>query len=267
MWTFKLLWDSGSPIAYVGMLGCLIVIGARQHAIALMAHDGAHGTASANPWINDRLTELCAFWPFGIPIREYRDFHFRHHRNVGTERDPELVHKLSRWRFVRQWTLPLDTTKLILQVLGDFVGGALPHTAIALGVLMRPRTLYGWVMPRAYMAAWCVLFWYLGMLWVPVLWFVALSTTFWLVFRLRIWTEHVVESDAGDPTQRISATWLERFFVLPHNTFCHWEHHLTADALKIQIPCWNLPQARALVGGPDVLSIRELISRLRKAQS
>ena len=64
----------------------LLIIGNRQHALAILGHDGTHFTLSHNRRLNDFLTNLMAFWPIGLTVSGYRALHFKHHKHTGTER-------------------------------------------------------------------------------------------------------------------------------------------------------------------------------------
>lgn len=252
-----------SSVKWVGILACLIIIGARQHAIGILGHDGAHGSISKNSKLNDRLTELFSLWLVGIPLQGYRNFHFTHHRTVGTPEDPELTHKLHKWRFFHQWTLPLRVAFLGFVTITDFVGGGVPHLSMAAKIIRKdhpaPKTMYVYTFG---LSALCVL---VGLWWVPIVWLFCLGTTFWAAFRLRMWTEHIVEKGSDFPTQRVTGPLLLRFFIIPHNTWYHWEHHSVWDNLHLHVPCWNLPQAREILkdNGPPIVSLRQLFSNLR----
>ena len=90
------------PHVYTVLAGILI-IGNRQHALAILGHDGTHYTLSRNAALNDFLTNLFCFWPLGLTVSGYRALHYAHHKNTGMENDPELGHKRMR---SPQWDLP-----------------------------------------------------------------------------------------------------------------------------------------------------------------
>jgi fatty acid desaturase len=204
------------------------------------------------------LTCLLCLWPLGFALEGYRRFHFKHHRAVGTPDDPELIHKDNKW--LAQWRLPFSEWKTAGHVVGDFLGGSLPHLGLA-AYLTRPVSLRDQVGPALTIGTFVTLSWWLGCLWIPALWFGSMVTSFWAVFRLRIWTEHTVEDEFGDPTHRISANAWQRFLFLPHYTWCHWEHHEYP-----QVPGVNLPKVRALTlaDGPPVVSVGDMFRSLRR---
>jgi fatty acid desaturase len=80
---------------------------------------------------------------------------------------------------------------------------------------------------------------------------VALGTSFGAVFRLRVWTEHVGTADV----HRISARLFYQLIFLPHNTWCHFEHHRFPS-----VPFWNLPKARALETETHIDTLEALFS-------
>jgi fatty acid desaturase len=162
-----------------------VVIGARQHALAILGHDGAHRLACRNRFINDLLTCILCFWPIGAALGGYRRFHFGHHRLVGTSDDPELLHKEHAW--LGQWQTPLKPWRLALQLALDFCGGALPHFAMA-AYLTRPASLRDGIGPAATIIGIVATAWWFNFLWIPALWFASLGSAFFVFFRLRLHT-------------------------------------------------------------------------------
>ena len=223
----------------------VFVIGTRQHALALMAHEGGHRLICRTRWLNDLLAGLFCFWPLGQGIQGYRKFHFTHHAYVGTEQDPELTHKRLR---TPQWDLPAAK----LQIGGYFVKDMLGLSFMEIIPLMRTIPPAGlldvsgalvWWTAALSMAVWTHFY---GII---ILWFAALGTSFWAVFRLRVWTEHIGTAGA----HRISVSWWQRWIFVPHNTWVHWEHHRWPS-----IPCHNLPQARLLNSREPVIPLNKL---------
>jgi fatty acid desaturase len=254
----RLAWECEHPLRWVLLLVAIVVIGARQHGLGIMGHDGAHRLASRRRSINDTLTCLLCLWPLGFALQGYRRFHFKHHQAVGTPDDPELIHKGSRW--LGQWRLPFRGWKTAGHVVGDFLGGSLPHLGVA-AYLTRPVSIRDQLGPAITLGTFLAVSWWWNCLWIPALWFGSMVTSFWAVFRIRIWTEHTVEDPSGDPTHRISAHAWQRFLFLPHNTWCHWEHHLYP-----QVPADQLPRIRrfTLEEGPPILSVVDLLQNLRR---
>ena len=68
----------------------VVVVGTRQFALAVLAHDAAHNLLFSNAKINDLAAQwFCAF-PIFSDNRPYRPYHLAHHRFTETENDPDL---------------------------------------------------------------------------------------------------------------------------------------------------------------------------------
>lgn len=218
-----------------GYVLLILVLGTRQHALAILGHDGAHYRVQVNRRFNDFVTNCLCFFPLGAGLREYRKFHFKHHRLVGTPGDPELRHK--SWSTPRM-DLPMTGWQIVGYSLLDLIGGGIPEV-VRLIFELRPKMVAD-AMGRLLFALIAVsLIYFFGgpvnlMIWL-IIWFAAMATSFWAIFRLRIWTEHQGTAKA----HRISAKWWQRALFVPHNTWYHYEHHRWPA-----VPCWNLPRMR-----------------------
>ena len=228
----------------------VLFIGTRQHALALLGHEGAHGLIARRRWQNDLLANVFCFWPLFLDLGTYRNFHLAHHRHLGTGRDPELA--------VVPLVAPLPSGRLRIArvAAADLLSGGFAFAVKLFTALRpdRPSCLLGPIVwwAGAGTAAW------LGGQFVPVvgLWVAALLTSFLAMFRLRIWTEH--RGSSG--THRITASWWQRCLFLQHNTWCHDEHHRWAS-----IPFWNLPEARRLDRVNPVRTVDDLFASYNDA--
>ncbi len=78
----------------------IIMIGSRQHSLAILMHEGAHYHLAADRALNDRIAELLAAWPLMISLPSYRASHFEHHRYANTMKDPDWRRKQNTdWAF------------------------------------------------------------------------------------------------------------------------------------------------------------------------
>jgi fatty acid desaturase len=240
-----------SIIAFIVIVLAVIVIGTRQHAILILAHDGSHGHASRSRWRNDFLTNLFSLWPFGMGLSGYRKFHFAHHRYMGTASDPELVHKK---RATPAYDLPSSPRRIIrLAITALFAEGSSDQMYFIKYIILR-NSLRDKIAPIALWVTIVLVFWHFNAWWIAILWFIALGTSFNAVFRLRVWTEHV--GTAG--VHRISAGLFYRMIFLPHNSWCHFEHHHFPT-----VPFWNLPNARAREIETPVCTLESLFASYR----
>lgn len=225
----------------------LLIIGTRQHALSILGHDGGHRLISRNRFINDALAGVLGLWPLGTPLDGYRRFHFMHHRNVGTPDDPELIHK----KLIPQWKLPFRSLKVTSHLIMDFLGGAVPHVGLII-YLTQPVAFRDTLGPLIMNLSFILVCIYFETWWILALWYGAIFTSFWAVFRMRVWTEHV----GTEATHIISATWWQKLIFLPHNTWCHHEHHENTA-----VPCWALASLRDPQKEMDVASLFRKLSQ------
>jgi fatty acid desaturase len=235
-----------------GYVLAILVIGNRQHALAIIGHDGAHGAACRPRWLNDALTCLLCFWPLGLGLDGYRKHHYAHHRHTGTAADPELTYK--SWG-APHWDLPASCNRRLALLLKDLCGLS-PRELLNLRRTIPPLSGADFVGPLCWWAAAAVVLLLTGMGWALLAWGAALATSYWATFRYRVWTEHI-----GTPgTHRIQVTWWQRLLFAPHNTWCHWEHHRWPS-----LPSGSLPAARELVPGEAVVPLCQLLTEYRAA--
>lgn len=241
------------PHVYTVVLG-ILVIGNRQHALAILGHDGTHYTLSRHGALNDFLTNLLCFWPLGLTVSGYRALHYAHHKDTGTEHDPELGHKRMR---APQWDLPTTPRTVLRYALMDLIGYSLADYLIIIRFSKPQRKLEYLPLALFHVLAFSIL---LGLgWWQPAcVWYFSLVTSFMMFFRLRLWLEHQGTAD----TQRLALTWWQGAILSPHNAWHHWEHHKYPT-----IPYHKLPQARQRLDGPEVLTLRDLVETLRNADA
>jgi len=103
----------GIPVLLCGaMIAILVVlIGAAQHRLAGLGHEGSHFVLFQNPWLNGLVADWLCMFPLFTTTDHYRSLHLGHHRWVNDhDLDPEfhnLGHArkqhdfpMNRWQFV-----------------------------------------------------------------------------------------------------------------------------------------------------------------------
>ena len=75
----------------ITFLVALVIIGSRQFALAVLAHDAAHNLLFENNKVNDWAGQWFCAYPIFQDNRVYRPYHLKHHRHTETEDDPDLV--------------------------------------------------------------------------------------------------------------------------------------------------------------------------------
>jgi fatty acid desaturase len=224
------------PVWYVWILGALL-IGTRQHGLAVLAHEGAHHLVVRNHFWNDVLTNYLTTYPLTFTVQGYRTTHLQHHWYLETPEDPS---KVSVDKHPEEWTFPMpkrnffrmfarDLTLLsqraaisLMKYLWDIPGGRTPHV---IRIAVMHAVIIG-------VAAWTG---HLGA--YLLLWIVPLYTVTVACYRLRSVAEH---SGIGPQSERYSrdvidnlrttrtttGSGLSQYLLIPYNVSYHIEHHL-----------------------------------------
>lgn len=215
----------------------VFLIGTRQHALAVLAHDGTHHAVSNSRFWNDTLANYLTAYPLTLTIEGYRAAHLKHHWYLETPDDPSRV---TIDLHPKEWTFPMSKWYLIglilrglvglnsassitlMKYLWDIPGGIRPHLTRLLlfhGVIIAICAATGHLM--AYL----------------ILWLLPLYTVTVTLYRLRSIAEHLgmgrqedrYDRNAIDQLRMTRTTTmglLSKFFFLPYNVSYHIEHHL-----------------------------------------
>jgi fatty acid desaturase len=234
------------------ILVAVIVIGTRQHALFVIAHDAAHYLLYDNRKLNDAVGRFCATVQ-GLSMCTYRVIHRLHHNNLYGELDPDtaLHGGYPRGRSYLIKKLAKDLSGLTAwKTYAYFLGGA-PALNTATHVAMRPlddtspklraeakhdrnRVVGFHVLALAFFVFTGHAIQYL------VLWILPLVTVVQAILRLRAIAEHGATTDFSSPLTaartNVGPAWL-RWLIFPHNVNYHIEHHLYAS-----VPQYNLPE-------------------------
>jgi fatty acid desaturase len=234
-WTFPSPWLY--PLA-------VIFIGARQHALMVLMHEGAHYRLFEHRKLNDWVSEVVLSWPLLLfTMRAYRRNHWPHHRHTNEALDPDWQRKQTpAWRF------PRSAPSIAASLAADATGaGFVAFLAVALQLPKDPaakgRDAFTWARGAFVLLA-------LGVitaleLWVPflLLWIVPFVTWLQVAFHVRSIAEHsAIPPRPGvfGRTRTTLPTILGRLFLVPKNVGYHLEHHLYPS-----VPFYRLPALHA----------------------
>jgi len=224
------------PVWWVWILGALFV-GTRQHALAVLAHEGAHHLIVRSHFWNDVLANYLTTYPLTFTVQGYRTTHLQHHWYLETPEDPS---KVSVDRHPEEWTFPMRRKNFIwmflrdllllsqraaislMKYLWDIPGGRAPHVLRIAAMHGVAIALFAW---RGHLAAYLLL------------WIVPLYTVTVACYRLRSVAEH---SGIGPQSERYSrdvidnlrttrtttGSGLSQYLLIPYNVSYHIEHHL-----------------------------------------
>lgn len=260
------------------LLAAIIIIGSRQHALFVIAHDAAHYLLFRNRRLNDLAGRACATVQ-GLSMCTYRVIHRLHHNNLYGELDPDtaLHGGYPRGKIYLLKKLLKDLAGLTAwKTYAYFLGGA-PALNTATQVALRPLDDTSAKLraeakhDRNVVVAFHVLL-LLGfalsghLLQYLVLWILPLATVVQAILRLRAIAEHGATSDFSSPLTaartNLGPAWL-RWLIFPHNVNYHIEHHLYAS-----VPQYNLPelhremQARGMLRNAEVAPFRTTLRKI-----
>ncbi len=218
------------------------LIGSRQHGMAILMHDAAHGILFKNRKINDFVGAYLLAAPYGGDMQVYRKYHLIHHRHTQTPNDPDLplsakypvsraslgrkflrdITGLTFWRIqkAKQALKKNGTTQV--DGMDAFVKKGSLATLITNGGLFAILAAFG---------LWWAYF---------ALWLLPLISWFWVVLRIRNIAEHALTEQSNNPLRHartVKAGPIARIFLAPYWVNYHVEHHAF-----MYVPCYNLPK-------------------------
>jgi len=272
----------GVALAYwpnpIVILVCVMIIGTRQHALFVIAHDAAHYLLYENRKINDLAGRACAMLQ-GLSMCTYRVIHRLHHNNLYGELDPDTA---------LHGGYPRGKTYLIKKLLKDlsgltawktyayFLGGAPAlntHTNVAVRPLddtsgkLRAEARLDRNAVIVFHCLLLVLFAASGyLIQYLVLWILPLVTVVQAILRLRAISEHGATTDFSSPLTaartNVVPAWLA-WLIFPHSVNYHIEHHLYAS-----VPHYNLAElhremtARGVLDGAEVIPFAATLGKI-----
>ena len=228
-------------------LASVVMIGSRQFALAVLAHDGAHNLLFSNSKINDFISQWFCAYPIFQDNRVYRPYHLKHHRFTETDDDPDLV--LSA-------PFPITKESFFRKVLRD-LSGVTGYKRYSSSLITIFRTeavsssekvlkiwnkIHGFLIVNFTIFILISLFFHWSLFFL--LWWLPAFTYYSLIIRIRNIAEHCVtpgESDL-DNTRTTKASLIMRFLLAPHRVNFHLEHHLF-----MMCPWYNLPKAHSMM--------------------
>ena len=233
IWLCQTFWH---PLLFV--VG-ILVIGARQHALAITMQDGSHYRLLTNKFWNDVIGNLFLAFPIFLTVDNYRKTHFTHHRSPNTEDDPDWVAKDSA-----DWEFPKNRNQTFLM-----------HVRIGLGLntlfivrlvmsggdrgKLAPQLRRSWATRISVYITAAVLLTYFQ-LWGAYLlyWILPMFTWLQLILRVRSIGDHFrFELDQVYTQARTTyLSWFERIFLVSKNLWFHLDYHLYPSVRFDRLP-------------------------------
>jgi fatty acid desaturase len=223
----------------------VMFIGARQHALAVLQHDAAHYRLLPNKRWNDALGEVLLAWPILFSNQYFREYHFLHHRYIGTEKDGNRIQygtHNSAGELTPAWQFPKQKIALVfwflLRISG--VAGAIYLARSSHRILTQGSISYRLINLFYYAAILGIIFLFNCSQLFLIYWIIPLCTWFAGTNLLRIAGEHSA-IDRPDNFYQLTRTtvpsWFDRILIVPRNISYHLEHHIYP-----QVPFYKLPE-------------------------
>jgi fatty acid desaturase len=256
----------------------VLMVGTRQHALFVIAHDAAHYLLYETRWLNDAVGRACAMVQ-GLSMCTYRVIHRLHHNNLYGELDPDTAlhggYPRGKWYLVRK--LLKDLSGLTAwKTYAYFLGGA-PALNTATNVAMRPLDDTSEKLRREaqhdrnaviafHLMALALFAWSGYLVEYLVLWILPLVTVVQAILRLRAIAEHGATTDFSSPLTaartNVPPGWLE-WLVFPHRVNYHIEHHLYASVPHYHLPRLHREMAsRGMLQGAEVVPFRVTLGKI-----
>jgi fatty acid desaturase len=256
----------------------VFIIGTRQHALFVIAHDAAHYLLYERRWLNDLAGRACATVQ-GLSMCTYRVIHRLHHNNLYGELDPDtaLHGGYPRGKAYLVKKLMKDLCGLTAwKTYAYFLGGA-PALNTATKVALRPLDDTSEklrleakrdrnVVIAFHLVLLAAFAWTGYLVQYLVLWVLPLVTVVQAILRLRAIAEHGATTDFSSPLTaartNTAPAWVE-WLIFPHHVNYHIEHHLYAS-----VPHYNLRAlhremaARGVLEGAELLPFRATLAKL-----
>ena len=244
---FILFWAYPSIFTF---LFASVIVGHFQHGLVILGHDAVHYRICKNHLLNDIIANIFCYFPIGLTVSSYRDFHFPHHRNPFGENDPEIpLRKALGKGFAPPFTVQRGMKLWALSFLGFSLREAFVFTSMMpVGRKKQRLFMYSFLVVVAFLAYRSGLAHYLA------LWSYSLVTTYISTIRIQGWYEHGLSGMASN-----RYTIKNGFFriLFPHNVWLHYEHHKYPA-----ISFFDLEKARELDISDRIYSMDEMIDAL-----
>lgn len=241
-----------SPSIWTVLLA-LIVLPGRQLSLAVLMHEAGHNslfkTEALNRWVGQWLCALPTF----ADLNSYAAGHLQHHRNAGTEKDPDLpnyqAYPITKESFRRKVIRDLTGQtgfKLLMAIATGKASGIVTEEHPATKNLFAKQVVAQVVLWLALTA--------MGMGWTYLLWFASFMTTFMFVIRWRQIAEHAAVEDLFDRdprknTRTVVAPFWQHFLIAPSFVNYHMEHHFMPT-----VPCYRLGDLHQILKSRGYLS-------------
>jgi fatty acid desaturase len=247
----------------------IVLIGNRQYALFILAHDAIHGALHPNRRLNDSLARWLVYGPMFMALEDARRNHLQHHRHMGTPADPDrYLHtfegKNSPFAFLLYCSGLATFGKTVLKVtpFGLMTSRRLPTSTSNTGATPPQNPFKDYVKQRLPVLIWQpLLIWLFWLSPLPIwayllLWVFPIYALVFVPDEIRAFCDHGVlrhPASSGDFLRLVSfrpPLW-EAAMLAPHHMHYHAEHHLWPA-----IPHYKLHLAHGAVRDRREITVR-----------
>lgn len=242
----------------------VVITGARQHALSVLAHESWHWTLFRRRSWNDFFGAWLFSYPLVTRYDTMRQKHFDHHRRLGELDDPDRYYwgwpGDGRGAFILHHLVVASGAGFVFHTARGLLGiapRAVAPEARPVALLLKPtpnarRELVQVALVQlALLAAFALT---VGWFWYFALWLLPFVTFASLLGELRQFLEH-----RHGELMIYRASPIERFFFSPYNFHLHAIHHTFASE-----PWFKLPEleANAFAKVPEIRVCRSYVVEL-----
>jgi fatty acid desaturase len=245
----------------------VFIIGTRQHALGVLAHDGSHHLVARSLFWNDLLSNFLSAYPLTFTVQGFRSMHLKHHWYLETPADPS---KITIDHHPKEWTFPMPKRSFIGMFVRDLTGLSQKSSASLLGYLweipggrtihiIRLLTLHGFFIALSI---------FTGHIWTYfILWILPLFTVAMACYRVRSIAEHSgiglqaerylqTKVDSLSMTRTTLGSPILGFIFAPYHISYHIEHHLYP-----YVPVFRLPEVHKRLKDNPIYQSKAHITR------
>lgn len=218
-----------------------LIIGSRQHGLAVLMHEAAHGILFKDRRLNDFVGQYLLAAPYGADMYSYRRYHLTHHRFTQSDQDPDLPlsakYPLSRASMTRKLLRDMFGLTYIRLRMAAFKPQSTQDNIDGIEAFQKssmwPTLIANMIIFMLFLASGHPLL-FLG------LWLLPLMTWFFVIIRIRNIAEHALTTQDDNPlthARTTHANFFARVFLAPYWVNYHIEHHV-----YMYVPCYRLKQ-------------------------
>lgn len=225
----------------------VLIIGARQRALATLLHEAAHKTLAKNKYLNFAIGSFFSGYLILQTFTGYKKSHVDyHHKYFGNPLlDPDYYFHISEGLYNPQNFSSFINKYIVMPLLLAKVPNYL-YALIKDRLSIQKTNKLETIIMLTYLLTITVLSWIFNAEYLLILfWLIPYLTTFQIIGWFIELSEHYPLVGNNDidiyMTRNRKSHWSEAFFLSIHNENYHLDHHLNPVT-----PFWNLPKAHQI---------------------